>query len=255
MSTLINPSSPHAARLLYAEEERLDPVTWRVGNHCHEHHELLVIQQGSQCAIVRGEEEVAAPGEAFLFPKGTHHEEWLLEDCEVVKFTVGFTCPSDLGRLPCRLSDAGGRVSALADWLIADAEKFKPGVDPHGETLLFALVGELQRAAQKSQKDLVATARKAVHAKLSTPLNVTGLATELGMSRSHFSRLFSEESGRCPSEFIRAEKLGHARILLQTTRMALKEVAQAVGVPSEQQLSRMIRKHFGTTASRLRQAC
>ena len=72
------------------------------------------------------------------------------------------------------------------------------------------------------------------------------------MSRSHFSRRFTKETGITPVEFLRQERMDHARFLLRSTDMVVKEIASAVGVPSEQQLCRMLRQSFGMTTRELR---
>ena len=62
-------SGPREPLLLYAVKEQLDPESWRVGDHVHAHHEVLLFQKGHQCTRISGHEEVAGPGEVFFFRK------------------------------------------------------------------------------------------------------------------------------------------------------------------------------------------
>lgn len=238
--------------LLYAVKETLDPTTWRVGEHHHAHHELLIFQRGQQCTRMGDQEIVASPGEAFFFSAGTPHEEWLIPDSTVVKYTLGFDWDVDLSLLPARLSDSCGRLTEMAEWISAEFEdrgdNHPPIVEPH----VYGLVGELRRAANRASADLVSRARAALRREMDCILRVEDLAKVLGMSRSHLSRRLSEEAGICPTTFLREERLRRAKHLLGTTQMGVKEIASTIGVSSEQQLCRMIRQAYGKTTREMR---
>lgn len=239
--------------LLYAEKEVLDPSSWQVGEHHHEHHEILIFQRGQQCTRIHGDEMVAGPGEMFLFSKGTPHEEWLVPDAEVVKYTLGFKWDIDLSDLPHRIADGCGRLTELADWIAAEVPRHNGVTTPTLEPLLYGLVGEMRRAAQRTGHELKEKARRVVQREMKAILSVQDLAQSLGMSRSHLSRRFCEETGSSPSDFLREERLRRARFLLRNTDMAVKEVAASVGVSSEQQLCRMVKQFCGMTTRELRQ--
>ena len=239
-------------KLLYAEKELLDPTTWKVGNHYHPHHELLVFVRGHQHTKLDDEDLVAGSGEVFFFSAGTMHEEWLLPDERVIKYTLGFTWDVDLSAFSNRISDSKGRITELADWISAEAPNKGDIIPPRSEPLIYGLVNELRRAINSGGKELAERARRIIRNNIKDGLSVEELAGNLGMSRSHFSRRFTKETGITPVEFLRQERMDHARFLLRSTDMVVKEIASAVGVPSEQQLCRMLRQSFGMTTRELR---
>ncbi len=253
MNTATNETSnAKGPEVLYGVRETLDPLKWQVAAHTHPHHELLVLMRGHQCTRTKTGELAAGAGEVLFFPAGRVHEEWLVQGESVVKYTLGFNYAAELHDLPPRLSDAKGRITELAEWISSEVPKGHPSEVGIPEPLLHGLVSELKRAAERDGPVLRARARAVLQRDMRQIQSVDGLARALGLSRSHLSRRFVAEVGEPPSEFIRAARLKEARRLLLTTNMAVKEVAAAVGISSEQQLCRLVRKETGMTTRQLR---
>lgn len=82
-----------------------------------------------------------------------------------------------------------------------------------------------------------------------TPLSISGLAQQAGMSvpsyHAHFRRLL----GSSPIQYIKSMRLHEARLLLARHGQTIAEVANAVGYVSASQFSREFKRHFGRTAS------
>ena len=85
------------------------------------------------------------------------------------------------------------------------------------------------------------------------PHSVDSLAALAGMSRSSFTRRFTETYGRSPMDFVQAARLNSAARLLQTSHLPVKAVAAAVGYASRSHLSRAFRATFGTDPTAYRQ--
>ncbi|KAB8168012.1 helix-turn-helix domain-containing protein [Streptomyces sp. 3MP-14] len=81
---------------------------------------------------------------------------------------------------------------------------------------------------------------------------VAGLAARLGYSARQVQRQLVTELGAGPIALARAQRAHTARVLLQTTRLPITEVAFAAGFASVRQFNDTIRAVYDRTPSRLR---
>lgn len=81
---------------------------------------------------------------------------------------------------------------------------------------------------------------------------VAGLAARLGYSERHLNRQLAAEVGAGPIALARAQRAQTARILLETTDLAVSTVAFAAGFASIRQFNDTIRGVFASTPSDLR---
>ena len=85
---------------------------------------------------------------------------------------------------------------------------------------------------------------------LDTPLTLEDLASLVGRSRFHFSRLFKVSTGMTPHQFVVRRRVERARELLRAGR-AIVEVAAEVGFSSQSHLHSHIQRAFGCTPGQL----
>jgi AraC family transcriptional regulator, regulatory protein of adaptative response / DNA-3-methyladenine glycosylase II len=81
---------------------------------------------------------------------------------------------------------------------------------------------------------------------------VTGLATRLGYSERHVTRMLTAELGASPLALARAHRAHSARLLIETTPLSFADVAFAAGFASIRQFNDTIRAVFGATPTQLR---
>ncbi|HEY9388365.1 MAG TPA: AlkA N-terminal domain-containing protein [Mycobacteriales bacterium] len=81
---------------------------------------------------------------------------------------------------------------------------------------------------------------------------VTGLARRLAVSERHLHRLLVAEVGAGPLALARTRRAQTARLLVESTRLPLTEIAFAAGYGSVRQFNDGFRAAFGTSPSRLR---
>jgi len=74
-------------------------------------------------------------------------------------------------------------------------------------------------------------------------LTVDQLARQCGMRQDVFSRSFSRDLGRSPSQYIADFLVQKISTYLLTSRLSLKEIAQKLNFSSEYYLSRFFKKH------------
>ncbi|MFD0002130.1 AlkA N-terminal domain-containing protein [Streptomyces sp. NPDC127178] len=83
---------------------------------------------------------------------------------------------------------------------------------------------------------------------------VAGLAARLGYSARQVQRQLTTELGAGPVALARAQRAHTARVLLQTTELAITEIAFAAGFASVRQFNDTIREVYASTPSELRAA-
>ena len=83
-------------------------------------------------------------------------------------------------------------------------------------------------------------------------LTLDQLATEAGVSRYHFSRLFRKKYGQSPQHFLTTLRLDAARRLLVTSDLPVAQVGDLCGYPAASHFAALFLAKFGQTPSRFR---
>jgi two-component system response regulator YesN len=79
---------------------------------------------------------------------------------------------------------------------------------------------------------------------LEEPLDIAGVAQKLALSPSYFSTIFTEETGRNPSDFLIDLRLERAKEYLAHTEMSVMEVSVALGY-SRSYFTRLFNERIG----------
>jgi transcriptional regulator GlxA family with amidase domain len=86
------------------------------------------------------------------------------------------------------------------------------------------------------------------------PLSVAELACAVNVSPGHLRRLFQRELGRSPARVSRDLRLDHARHLLQTSFLTVKQVMAETGWNDPSHFSREFKRRYGQAPRALRVA-
>ncbi len=100
--------------------------------------------------------------------------------------------------------------------------------------------------------DVVARAMRLIRDGVVDRVGVEGLADRLGYSTRQLNRLITAEVGTGPLAIARAQRSQTARILLETTDLAITHIAFAAGFASVRQCNETVRQIFADTPSGLR---
>ena len=84
-----------------------------------------------------------------------------------------------------------------------------------------------------SYEDSVHKVKEYIAENLNENLTIKDLAESVNMSSSHFSRVFKQQTGFSPYDYILISRINRAKYLLQTTNMTIASVAYEVGFNSE----------------------
>jgi len=101
---------------------------------------------------------------------------------------------------------------------------------------------------QTLSSDPVSIAVQSCRHRFREPIGVKQLAAEAGMSREHFTRIFSARMAISPAAYLRQLRMDAAKKLLYTTHLPLGEIAMRSGLSSPRALVGM-RRHISKRKS------
>lgn len=93
-----------------------------------------------------------------------------------------------------------------------------------------------------------------MEARLEGDLGLGELASEAGLSTSHFIRSFRESTGKTPYQFLLERRVQRAQTLLRDPRASLAEIARSTGFADQHHLARVFRRITGITSSTYRRS-
>ncbi len=100
--------------------------------------------------------------------------------------------------------------------------------------------------------ELVARIIDRVTSAMPTPPAVSELAQELGMSERSLARHIRAKTGQSTMALVQSVRLNRARMLLESSRMSVEQVAEQVGYGDATALWRLMRRVAGVTPRQLR---
>jgi len=93
-----------------------------------------------------------------------------------------------------------------------------------------------------------------MEARLEGDLGLVELASEAGLSTSHFIRSFRESTGKTPYQFLLDRRVQRAQTLMRDPRASLTEVAKSSGFANQHHMARIFRCVTGMTPSAYRRS-
>jgi AraC-like DNA-binding protein len=217
-------------------------------------HELTVIVRGSQVTVREDGESSSGPVEALLLRAGTRREERNAGEVDLHRLRISFHWRNPPAELPEMVQDTCGRLHEIASWLVAERDAQFPNVSDYRHGLLRALVGEYLRLSVVAASRIEEKTRTYMLRHLGEPITLEDLASNIGMSRYYFCRVYKEVAGHTPMEHLRALRLERAKDLIRSTALPLKAIAPEVGFGSAQHLCRLLHDRFGVGVRELRGA-
>jgi AraC-like DNA-binding protein len=137
----------------------------------------------------------------------------------------------DYGRALCRVSRPRNT-----------AESVQRSSDVHA--FLRLLQASLESTSQIELSDVDRAVNEFVNC-MDGNLSIAEVASRHGVSREHFTRVFSQKQGMPPARFLARLKLRRATALLTDTNLSVLEIAQQCGFGSKQALIRWTRRELG----------
>ena len=88
--------------------------------------------------------------------------------------------------------------------------------------------------------------------RLDQHLSVTDLAKAVNLSPWRLCHIFKSETNVAPLQYLRALRMEHAKKLLETTFLSVKQVMTEVGVTDESHFVRDFKATYGVSPTRFR---
>lgn len=90
---------------------------------------------------------------------------------------------------------------------------------------------------------------------LHLPLTVETLCQMIGITQPYLYRIFKEEAGCSPKQYISSAKIARAKKLLSETELSVSQIADSVGFQSVLDFSKFFSRHEKLSPSAYRNAC
>jgi len=118
---------------------------------------------------------------------------------------------------------------------------------PEGAAMVYELLTGLSARCEADWHDdaanlLVRRAREAVAGSDDPGLNASELAEALGVSREHLTRVFSQETGTTPYQYIVRQRMQTACRLLKESNLSVKQIAARMGYGDPAHFNRVFRQ-------------
>ena len=82
---------------------------------------------------------------------------------------------------------------------------------------------------------------------LTEDISLDALASEVGMSKYHFCRLFKKSTHLTPHQYVIQRRLAQAKTLLKKGELTIVEIAHLLGFSDQSHFSRLFKKRYGLT--------
>ena len=105
---------------------------------------------------------------------------------------------------------------------------------------------------ESNYEDSIQTVKEYIAENLNENLTVGALAEIVNMSSSHFSRVFKQQTGFSPYDYILISRLNRAKYLLQVTDMPVSAIAYEIGFNSESNFIYFFTENEGISPGKFR---
>ena len=134
-------------------------------------------------------------------------------------------------------------IESLANALVVNLLRNYSGTEP----LVAIYSGGLSDRALLKATDYIKD-------RLDRPIQIKDLAAFLGISQSHFSRLFKQSTGMSPHQYVIEQRIELAKRLLKKEDRAIADIALDCGFNSQSHLGKHFRQLTGMTPKTYRQS-
>jgi AraC family L-rhamnose operon regulatory protein RhaS len=257
------PFHPAFSNLVYID--RLHNEKWFTPMQVHDYFELCYVAEGSGWFILDGVKHSAQQGQLFVTKPHEVHCGGASGEGAYTLYSMGFEfkgwneLEKDFFVLgPSRVVEDS--EMAIPDWcerLIRECETEAPYAATKAKAFLTALLTDILRcyasrasmepSAGSTIPPFIKQALANIHMSSRQDIDVSELAHETGVSRSHLDREFKKLLGVSLGEYIRHLRLDTAMQELRQTDSSITEISDRLGFDSVQAFCMFFKRHSGTT--------
>ena len=225
-------------------------------------HILILCTSGHGWYEVCGHRHTLRSGQLLLLPRGVPHaygtgarSPWTILWAHFLGEDAGYFF--NLLEAGSRVVPVGRPLMVRCERLFADAFEFMSGgftqagficaaqALRHILGLIFFQNRAFHPATKAPAAESVERVTRFMREHVDATLTVQAMAHQAGLSITHFSRLFSQQTGFAPVEYFIHLKMQRACRFLTLTQLSIKEVAARLGYGDPYYFSRVFRKVMG----------
>lgn len=237
--------------------------------HCHEHHQIVIGVQGEADLSVDGTGSHLDTWRACLVPTEARHDYCGDHQNHVMVINLDPSTPAistpnhaDYERMvrvfeKPRTIHMDSRLQGLVQFAAGEFDRSPDNAAMHGHlaaSILYCMADRVvdQKVGASNRHSLSPDAmHRYIRANLHRKIRVQDLASEACLSVSRFHEVFREVVGTTPHQFLLEARLDQAIKLLLSTSLSVSEISYRVGFSSQGALTNALRKHKGTTPTKL----
>ncbi|MBW0146653.1 AraC family transcriptional regulator [Marinobacter arenosus] len=238
--------------------------------HRHEHHQIVVGVQGEAELSVDGTGSHLDTWKACLVPTEARHDycgdnqnHVLVINLDPYVPAINTPAHADYERLAPlferpRTLGMDNKLQGLVQFAAGEFDRSpsNDGMKRHLAASILHCMAERLNASRTVATNRQAvrpdTVRRYIMENLHRKITVQDLAGVACLSVSRFYEMFREVTGVTPHQFLLQTRLDQAAQLLMSTSLSVSEVSYRTGFSSHSALTNALRKHKGTTPTKLR---
>ena len=234
--------------------------------HMHDYYEISYLTGGKTKIKLNGLILPFEPYDYLLIPPKVRHNLYYSKEDMLNSHTIWFHANSDFMAGLCRdtqivqIHDYDGSLQFLSSEIFRLFHHYNTDEDRLFNAYLYTLLLQMQRGrvmdtlvdASASEDQIEHAVRFINEHVIKESITVSAVAEELGLSPAHFNRLFQKRIGIAPIKYIIEVKMSHAKRLLLTENISIKEIATALHYDDQLYFSRQFTKATGLSPRRYR---
>lgn len=225
---------------------------------------ILQVMDGTFTYVKNGEAVTARAGETVILDCYKEHEYYTADGCEAIWAHI---CGGNATALYEEIAaNRGNRIRSedaqhIEHILFRIFERLGRG-EPPAElalsldvySLLTALLSPQRAVRQKNGSDAedMQRVKQYIASHLEENLSVKSLAEKAHMSPSRFSRVFKQQTGFSPYDYVLTSRLSRAKELLRKTDMSITAIAYEIGFNSESNFIYFFNENEGISPGKFR---
>lgn len=269
----INPDTFNP-RILYMFRKKFSDED-KVNYHCHDFPSIIYVISGSCTYNISDSLYQVRKGDIIICNPGVYHGKMLAHGDEITEFHVSFNnisirnlpkdhlveegvCP--LFNFPQHEQD----ILKCCNDILLEQERKDPGCELMLKSLLMRLIILFLRGAYTSEKteesngvgfdsyektNVVNTILTFINENYMKDITLDRISKNMYLSPAYISKVFKEEVGESPINYLIKIRLSKARNMLEEGRLPVKTIAKSVGYHDAYYFSKLYKKYYGTSPS------
>lgn len=254
--------------------------TYKTGYHNHDYISMIYVLSGSCTYNINDTLHQVKKGDILICNPGVYHCKIMRPGDEILEFQAGFgnICLEGLPK-GCLIEPSACPVISLPTYeqdflkccsdIFLEQEKSDPGSKLLLKINVMKLLVLFLRATRKDQvqsenthvnfesfdkSTIVNTLISFLNENYMHQISLETISKNFYMSPAYISKVFKEEMGESPINYLIKVRLSKARDLLLDGNMPIKEVARTVGYEDAYHFSKLYKKHHSISPSKVKRA-